>query len=342
MEGKTQTLADAYQAVRVYVDALTAAAGRCRRILVVLAVASVLFFVAYWNSRDDSWPTLRLRMAQACLYEGSYRDETKVPENEDARNRFLEQKTFMAATGLLGVGIGNDERRVLLERDIQEYRRLKKENIILVRVPFFQVVFDVNDLGVLSGITFTLLLLGYWFSVTRERDTLKHAFTAGANLFKACRIDGEEHTYHVLSTSQVLNVPDLDPDDRRRPEWSGFVKKYVAKLLVVPPLLIQLAIIWNDQSTIKYGSTLSEHKTSITLTIEGILFFLILVLTIVCTIVSLDITRIWDDKFIVVQAEVGKRLKAEEDRRRREADEEGMRREKEREKGDGEPPVCAS
>jgi hypothetical protein len=120
------------------------------------------------------------------------------------------------------------------------------------------------------------------------------------------------------------------------------VKKYVAKLLVVPPLLIQLAIIWNDQSTIKYGSTLSEHKTSITLTIEGILFFLILVLTIVCTIVSLDITRIWDDKFIVVQAEVGKRLKAEEDRRRREADEEGMRREKEREKGDGEPPVCAS
>jgi hypothetical protein len=289
-----------YDAVRIYVEALGASATRCRRILVVLAVASVLFFVAFWNSREDAWLSLRIRIAQACLREQAYLADKPEPKEAQALAHFLDLRAFMVAAGLFDAGVTDDERRALLEADVQEYRKLKKDHVVLVNTPLILTVFDINDLGIIAGITFSLLLLGYWFSVTRERDTLVHAFDGCRLLYKSSTPSElvRKRTYAMLSTSQVLNVPNpslVDASGRR--DQPSIVKKYLAKLLVTPPMLIQMAIMWNDQATLKYGLTLGQRQTSITLMIEGALLFAILVLTILCTMVSVDITRRWDDEF---------------------------------------------
>jgi hypothetical protein len=286
-----------YDAIRIYVDALGSSATRCRRMLVVLAVASVLFFVAYWNSRDDAWLNLRIRTAQACLRDEAFLVQKPEPTDPESRIRFLDLRSYMTATGLFAQGVSDAERKTLLENDVTEYRKLKKESVVLVHVPFFLSVFDINDLGIMAGITFSLLLMGYWFSVTRERDTLYHSFHACRSLFGK-DLENRQRVYDILSTSQVLNVPNpstFDIDGRARPP--SYVKKYLAKLLVVPPFMIQAAIMWNDQSTLKYGLTLGQQQTSLTLMVEGVLLFAILALTILCTLVSIDITRTWDDEF---------------------------------------------
>ena len=283
-----------YETLKMYVDALSASAARCRRMLIIIAVASVLFFIAFWNSRESSWMNLRIRAAQECIREKAFMRETPEPRSASALARFLDLRSYLSAKGLFAENIEDGERMALLQSDIAKYRELQKEWVVFVHVPFFASVFDVNDLGIIAGITFTLLLLGYWFSVTRERDTLNDAFTVCGGVLG----DTGEHrrrVYSILSTSQVLNVPHSPHLERRKgPHLPMFVKKYLAKGLILPPMLIQIAIMWNDQGTLKYGLTLGEQQTSISVMAEGVCLVAIMVLTVLSTLVSLEITHKWD------------------------------------------------
>lgn len=158
-------------------------------------------------------------------------------------------------------------------------------------------VFDVNDLGMISGITFSLLLIGYWFSVKRERSTLEIALAAIGNL------RGPREAYEILSASQLLNVPYRlrETMHGRRSSDQGdsayapnFVEKYAAKTLVMPPALIQLAIAVNDQQTAHLASPMSASATSVALMIEGVFVLIVFLLTAACMYESWEMRREWE------------------------------------------------
>ena len=71
--------------------------------------------------------------------------------------------------------------------EYKEYREQYKElyiamvrtyadNTFTIRVPFFGIGFDINYLGLLSGLGFVIVLVLFRFSITRELDNVKLSF----------------------------------------------------------------------------------------------------------------------------------------------------------------------
>jgi hypothetical protein len=82
------------------------------------------------------------------------------------------------------------------------------ENKYYVKLPFFGAAFDINDLGLFSGISLVIVLLLLRFSVSREIKNLKYGFkTAKANNFL-------KDFYYSLAARQIFTVPHMKDEHR--------------------------------------------------------------------------------------------------------------------------------
>ncbi len=76
-----------------------------------------------------------------------------------------------------------------------------------VHVPFFDVEFDINDLGILAGMTFFLLLSWLCFSLYQESTNLELTFAKARSLDKTTDRDFLRDCYQRLSMREVLTIP---------------------------------------------------------------------------------------------------------------------------------------
>jgi hypothetical protein len=146
-------------------SATTKSSERTRRIFFVLISIAILEFGALWNSWKMSWPNSRLeRATEALRYDGwSYTEAT--PDHE--------LNTFQLFCKLRGLKNADQVRTY-----VDQLRQIQLERIVMIHVPFLGMSFDVNDLGVLGGLTFVILLLLFYYSLNRERINLRTAFDA--------------------------------------------------------------------------------------------------------------------------------------------------------------------
>src|SRR5438477_3367966 len=177
-----------------YVEIFRGSADRVRYVIFVIIVFSIVILVAQWNTTDLSWVPQRYRKLNE-LYDAVRR----MPEPAaDERVRKQTRARFLS--------------RDDLKENLSEYRKLRVEHVFLVQMPGMGATFDINDLGLFSGITYVLLLLLLLFSLMREHENLYLA------LFKVRRLhdrpgtiaDGEStanYLYHSLAMSQVLSSP---------------------------------------------------------------------------------------------------------------------------------------
>jgi hypothetical protein len=184
--------------------------------------------------------------------------------------------------------------------------QIVNEKVSIISVPFFGISLDINDLGLYSGFTFTLLLMMYWFSLSRERDSLKYVFAHYTNSHE-CRgtrnpdsgAISREDVYNLLSATQVLEVP-----PPIYPEQSpSLIRRYMNKFMALPPALIQGLIIANDMSSRAYGNALSEEQTLDLLMLSSSFFALILALTVACLMVHGEIGHEWKRELTEIQKE---------------------------------------
>jgi hypothetical protein len=155
------------------------------------------------------------------------------------------------------------------------------ENVRFVRVPFFGIAFDVNDLGVMGGIGFIIILLLWRHSLSREIKSLKISFREAVN---------HGHLYHfyqALAVRQVFTVPDMQGEKRNR--FLAVSPKAVCLL----PVLIYLFGVGYDFASVFYYGLYASKAVAAQLIFELLLLFIISYLSYRCLERQKHIDKIW-------------------------------------------------
>lgn len=308
-----------------FIEATITAAARFRRVLIVVIIASTLAFSAFWNSRGGSWLNSRIKVAnnaEAYLTLKEHKEKLRYNDSalteisgtlnytsltEELRNKrleeiwairketeqikreiqYLEQEFSKedltnAETWLNKRGI---KRKAQLISYAERLHASRVDNIVLIHIPFFGIVLDVNDLGILGGFTFVVILMWFRFSLWRELYNL-------SSTFKAAKTDEDlEFCYRALAMSQVLTVPPaLSKHQPRERPWGK-----VVRILYFLPLTVQLIIFINDCLTFNYGWDISSTNTVAGTSISLGFLFLSALLTYWCYRLSSEIDREWEE-----------------------------------------------
>jgi len=239
-----------------------------RSVLYILVIVSILSLIAVANTRPKNWSSSRLNHTHTNMREAEI-------YNEDSLSFYKASET------------------VLIRNKIENYQT--------VRVPILGNAFDVNDLNIVAGITFLILLFILRFTIIREVNNLKIAlqaiserYTDGANknvfqdyltsqaksnphinqshVLAKINFTRRKHHYNFLSMNEIFTLPPLEIEDSKK--GNGFFIGIVNKMYWLPSWIL-LLILANDISTIGYGLNLSRFNTMIGL-ISGIIILVLI------------------------------------------------------------------
>lgn len=239
--------------IRDYLEATSDASKRTRTITIILAIASVLGFAGLLNSLQCQW--MHHRMILLGDIHGRY-TESKLGLYP-SRDRYASESDYKH-------GVEIYERRYL--ELCAGVEKAYIDESLIIRVPFLGFVFDVNDLGLLAGIGFLVVLGCYRFFLSREIDNLRLAFDEAEKM-------GSRETkefYTLLAMKQVFTVPRTDHNNR---PW---FLVHTPKLLTWFPLVVHGAITGHDLVTAWIGNALGEAHYAVVVSFEVAIFLLLL------------------------------------------------------------------
>jgi hypothetical protein len=242
--------------IQDYLDATSEASRRTRAVHFAIVIASVLMLAALVNSFPHNWMRQRLsRFAdQKHEYVNSILDDKEHPDPEHPGP---ERR-------------GGEAPNPRFERYKAYYQNLARDyvdNSLVVRVPFFGIAFDVNDLGPIGGIGFIILLLTMRFCLSREVDNVRLAFRAAVALKQL------DAFYQLLAMRQVFTVPPGTTIRRSK------LLLLTPKFFVFLPLIVFFAVVANDWATVATGTQLSFGHTLVVFAMEVLLLPAIVLLT---------------------------------------------------------------
>jgi len=164
---------------------------------------------------------------------------------------------------------------------LKSWEKTELENVYLIRVPFFGVTFDINDLGIWSGIAFIIILFMFRFSLAREVKNVKYVFKI------AKRFNVLETYYDLMSMYQVFTVPSSKDNDKIK--FVGKLPKYLFSL----PFLVYSSVSINDIVTYMAGLSISASNTYITIGVSFILLLIIFKSTCSCYKIWNEMNNEW-------------------------------------------------
>jgi hypothetical protein len=216
-----------------YVDIYRRSAERVRYIVFVIVVLSIIVLIAQWNTDDESWRQKRYN---------------KLVE---IHNRVAPMPPAAADQSVQKLTDGRYKSRDELHDTLADYRRLGVENVYIVGIPGLGATFDINDLGIFSGIAFSSLLALLAFSVMREYENLylalfkvRHLHDAGAG--EAGGASTANYLYHALAMSQVFSAPPT------LAVWhQSYLKRNVPNIVFFIPAFVQSYIVYTNYRTLR-------------------------------------------------------------------------------------------
>src|SRR5262249_50223730 len=153
------------------------------------------------------------------------------------------------------------------------------------QVPVVGIRFDVNDLGMLGGITLSVLLMWAYYSLYHHANNLKLAFgfaekTGEKDLDEKGRNRLLYHTYQNLAMHQVFTIPPRPVSIRvAEPYRLKRLIRKAPKLLFLLPLIVQGGVVLYDLLTTPIGDQLNHKATMTVLVAEWLSLFIIAGLT---------------------------------------------------------------
>lgn len=180
-------------------------------------------------------------------------------------------------------------------------RRMEEESVKTIEIPFFNIGFDINDLGFIGGFSFFILLLILYYSLKREFENLDTVYAFISANFK---LEDRLHYYYLLSMSQVLSSPQLPVREIKAPvkpkksmikAISIFFLKHFSKALYFLPFILLFIIFIRDCITVDVGLKISKLSTLVNIWGGFVFTMLILISTLMCIFFSVKFDRKWDE-----------------------------------------------
>ncbi len=227
-----------------------------RMILVFLLFACVILFIGFWNSLNFSWLGSRIKMHEYQLMWYNYISKGTTPPNLSKENTALFQKCkdFYKKKHYT---------KDILKAEIEYLENAKLNNTIFIKVPIFNVTFDVNDLGLIGGMSITIIYFLLLYSLINRYNQIDNAF----HLIKGLKSKTEQKSaYFLISMDQVLT---LHRDIRKFK-----LVRLLPRTFYFYPILILLAIFINDLATFKIGNYYLDSFWKVILVYTGSLIFL--------------------------------------------------------------------
>jgi hypothetical protein len=190
---------------------------RARRIAFFMQVAVILTCMAVWQQMEGTWLNRRLVVAQAakflldCEQEGTPSDQCK----ESLKKSFSSRETWLRPAFLFKpepptpeqVEAYVDQWHLTSEqagKNVENLQQAMANRVLAIGIPVLGISVDLNDLSVLSGFSFIILLSWFNFSLRRYRDNVYDLFRRTTDRERASLPD----VYDLLRMTQVLTVPE--------------------------------------------------------------------------------------------------------------------------------------
>lgn len=243
--------------INSYIDAAKAASNRGRHVLLVLVTASIISFAAARNSRHEGWMNQRLELAKTAFMFCNTSSSDAQPKWDDANTlKMLPPQDAKLKEDLKSRAKWFYDLRYRSCRDlgiaVGELEKVNIENSDLIHVPFFGLSFDINDLGMLSSITFVVVLIWLRLSLETELRSVRLTFAKADSLSKANNTDGSSLSefataYELLGTCQVFTRIAMPVSLGPRPESSPPVrfKRVLSISFVLAGLALAMFLLWD-------------------------------------------------------------------------------------------------
>jgi hypothetical protein len=198
---------------------------------------------------------------------------------EGTRQRFAAAKAYLDDRSPIDSALHAE-----VAYELDQLRRVRVQEVILIQIPFFGVKFDINDLSVLAGIAFSVILLWFAMSVSSEQRDLQLTF------MRCEEIDQLRTCYDLLLVRQVLTTPP-DPTGEGITWFRG-----LTTVLYFLPVLVQIKIVWYDVTSFHFGAA-TNAIDALSGLLAGIAFLVvILVLTLASVRMGKEIDNLWREK----------------------------------------------
>ena len=273
---------DATKLVLKYVEFAAEGSNRSRLVLLALLIASVATFLASWNIRDEAWLKARLQVEEDVLRWWRPLHAGQPPPLLDANRlkRFHQARLYFAQR--LSGGDAVDSTRI--QQEVQVLRQVRIEDLLTLRMPFFGVVVDLNDLTLVSGVSFSAILGWLSFALLSERRNLRFLFCKAKEWGKL------PLCYDLLSMRQVLSHPPLEGDNPdHHLSWRP-------KLLILLPLGVQLFVLFHHYDTLRVAESINTDAAGNGFTLVLLTSALMLGLGFRCLWISFETDIEWGQR----------------------------------------------
>lgn len=302
--------------VKHYIQALKGASARISYVMIAATVVSIFAIIGLINSLENGWFSSRLELARAAamVWESGSTDSnntiddmkmevSEIDGSQEIESEFQTQKRVGSITPTAnmenaprsGSNIDPDLKiRAIMWIEQHNITSIAEiEDIILIfeevwvhsatilHVPILGIVFDINDLGMITGISFVILMIMLVFSISRYHENLFLSIWFVRDISKK-----EEEpiapesmanlVYHSLAMTQIFNNPPTLA--RYKAKGSAWPLKVV--FITIP--IIQGAIFIHDISTIDIGQVYNTSFTIISLLVQVISIIINAIIAYMC------------------------------------------------------------
>ena len=228
--------------LKEYLENSTESSKRIRTILTILVVVTVLILAGFLNSwKGYAWNSERIRFRQDYVNALNIRIEQLEKAKKQlgtSPNGFATElnnlpdvfKKMPARYGseecgkTLNAGATKEENEKAINDQLRCFTGAKEvstkflehsirayvENTYLIKVPFFGVAFDINDLGVIGGLSLIVILLMLRLNLRNFIVCLRIGFAAASSDPRL-----HQNFYDILAGRQLFAFPEVgDPNQR--------------------------------------------------------------------------------------------------------------------------------
>lgn len=271
-------------------------AGSTRSVLYILLLINILAIIAVLNSYESKY--------------ASNWTKIRIDNNVQAISDIFENLQDTSPNKSFYDSIIPYFNLEINKKRLENNLKNEMENVHLVHIPVLGNQFDINDLGLIGGISIIILMIITRFTLTREANNLKIALKAISDRYfddaneeefftylqseekirkdsfnkkeamEAINYTRRQHHYNFLSMNEIFNSPPLEIISQKS-EFKT-IEKIIMKMFWFPFFVYTLICI-NDFSTISGGLKLSYFNTIMLIVFEIIFLFIIFICSKQCT-----------------------------------------------------------
>jgi hypothetical protein len=239
-------------------------------------------FLGSWNIREEAWLKSRLQVEEDVLRWWPHLKRDQAPPFLDERReaRYRQARLYFAER--LSGGDAVDS--VRLAEEVTVLREVRIRDLLTLRIPFFGVVVDLNDLTLVSAVSFAAILGWLSFALYSEKQGLQFVFGRAREWGKL------PLCYDLLVPRQVLSrPPHSDASFKHHLSWRP-------KVLFLLPAGVQIYVVIHHvdsyHAAVSINQAAAEAGLALTLTVSAA----VLLLTWRCLWLSLQIDLEWEDR----------------------------------------------